>query len=86
MFNIEGDSINISLDIGLDDVSELKGFLQDKLKYLEEVGVIGDESTFVTSALFQLLVSIKKESPDISIKFLENGKELSKFGKVEWVL
>ncbi len=84
MFNIEGDSINISLKIGLDDVCELKEFLKDKLKYLEEVGVSGDEGSFGTSALLQLLVAIKHENPKISIKFLEQGMQLPKFGKTEW--
>lgn len=85
MFNIEGDAINISLDMGLDEVSELKEFLESKLDYIEEVGIIKDDVGFVTSSLFQLLVSLKKSKPEIKIPFLDNKEyTFAKFGKVEW--
>ncbi len=86
MFNIEGEVVNLTLDMELDEVVELKEFLQSRLEYIEEIGIDGNGNDFTTSALLQLLISLKKSKPDIKIPLLEGQNfELKNFGVIEWV-
>ncbi len=85
MFNIDGEVLNITLDMGLDDVVELKNFIESRLEYIDEIGIDGSGKDFATSSLLQLLISIKKSKPEIKIPLLEGCNfELKEFGKISW--
>lgn len=86
MFNIEGTTVNVSLDMDLDEIRELKEFLSGRLEYIDDVGVDTEQGEFATSALIQLLASLKKSRPEIQIPFLEQSCQLDKFGKLHWKL
>lgn len=82
---IDGDVLQIELDMELDDVLELKEFTSTRLKYIEEIEIVGDSNEFASSSLFQLLFSIKKTKPSINIPIIDTGSyELKNYGKFHW--
>ena len=82
---IDGDTLEIDIDIDISDVLELKNFVIDRLEYIEEIHVAGDREKFITSSLFQLLYSIKESKPSMIIPFIENDLKLEAYGLVHWV-
>ena len=83
---IDGDVLEIELDDDLLAVIELKEFVQERLAYIEEIVVVGDQDVFATSSLFQLLMSIKKSKPDMKIPIIDTGVlNLTGFGKLKWI-
>lgn len=82
---IDGDILEIELDMGLDDVVLLKEFVSSRLKYIEEIVIVDGTKEFASSSLFQLLVSIKKTKPSIKIPLLDEGMlRLENFGMLYW--
>ncbi|WP_024954046.1 hypothetical protein [Sulfurospirillum arcachonense] len=82
---IDGDVLEIELDMELDDVCELKEFVATRLKYIEEIIFVGGDEEFATSSLFSLLFSIKKTKPSIKIPLIDEELFTFKnFGKVYW--
>lgn len=82
---IDGDVLEIELDMELDDVVELKEFVSTRLKYIEEIVFIGNSLEFSSSSLFQLMFSIKKTKPSIKIPILDDDLfKLDNFGKIYW--
>lgn len=84
---IDGDRLNISLDMTQADIDELKKFVLPRLEYIEEVGFEGgDEELPLSSALITFLVSLKKTKSDIKIPFIDGGGfDFKKLGKAEWI-
>ena len=83
---IDGDVLEIELDMDLGEVVELKKFVEPRLEYIESIEVIGERSKFVSSSLFALLLSIKKSKPDIVIPIMDEGKlELADYGVIHWI-
>lgn len=83
---IDGDVLELELDDDLEAVSELKEFVKDRLEYIDEIVIVGDTSTFTTSAMFQILMSIKKSKPEMKIPLLDNESlELGNYGKLYWI-
>ncbi len=84
---IDGDRLNISLDLKYDEIEELKKFVLPRLEYIEEVGFEGTDDDFPTSsAIIAFLISLKKTKPSLKIDMLDK-KEYSfkKFGKASWI-
>ena len=48
---IDGDTLEIELDMDIKDVLELKNFVADRLEYIESVEVIGEKNTFASASL-----------------------------------
>ena len=83
---IDGDVLEIELDMDLGEVVELKKFVEPRLEYIESIEVIGEKDAFASSSLFALLLSIKKSKPDIEIPIMDNGKlELAEYGVLHWI-
>ena len=84
---IDGDRLNISLDMTQADIDELKKFVLPRLEYIEEVGFEGgDDEMPLSSALIAFLVSLKKTRSDIKIPFIDGGGfDFKKLGKAEWI-
>lgn len=81
---IDGDTIEIELDMDIDEVISLKDFVADRLEYIEAIDVVGEMKTFASSSLFQLLVSIKKSRPSIKIDAIDSDLRLSSYGVIQW--
>lgn len=88
LFEIDGDELNISLNMQLDDVIHFYDFIKDKLDYIEAINIEkGEFKVFETSALFQLLVSIKKTKPSMSIPLIDaNEVKFTEYGTIKWVI
>ena len=82
---IDGDILEIELDMDIQDVLELKNFVADRLEYIEEIKVIGELNSFSSSSLFQLLYSIKKSKPSLSIKAIDKDLSLQNYGTIHWI-
>jgi hypothetical protein len=82
---IDGDTLEIELDMDLDEVTELKNFVADRLEYIEAITIVGEQKCFATSSLFQLLFSIRQSKPEISIKSIEGDLQLEQYGVMHWV-
>lgn len=84
---IDGDRLNISLDMTQADIDELKKFVLPRLEYIEEVGFEGgDDEMSLSSALIAFLVSLKKTKSNIKIPFIDGGGfDFKKLGKAEWI-
>lgn len=84
MFHIEGDTLNLSWEMTLEELKELKEFLSTKLSYIEAIEVEG-EGEPATSALLQLLFSLKKSKPEMVIPVLEGVDTcFGSFGRIGW--
>lgn len=82
---IDGDTLEIELDMDIKDVLELKNFVADRLEYIEAVSIIGEMKEFSTSSLLQLLFSIKKSKPSIVIDLIDSDLKLEKYGLIHWI-
>lgn len=82
---IDGDTLEIELDMDIKDVLELKQFIADRLEYIEAVSVIGEMNEFASSSLFQVLHSIKKSKPSISIDVIDKDLKLENYGLIHWI-
>jgi len=83
---IDGDVLELELDMDLGEVMELKKFVEPRLEYIESIEIVGEMDTFVSSSLFALLLSIKKSKPDIVIPMMDSGKfNLTEYGVMHWI-
>ena len=83
---IDGDILEIDTDVALDDVGELHRFVKDRLDYIEEIALLGEWDEWRTSALFVLLVSIKRQKPSIRIPLLDEGRlDMGAYGTFNWI-
>lgn len=82
---IDGDTLEIELDMDIQDVVELKKFVTDRLEYIEMITIVGGLDTFASSSLLQLLYSIKKSKPSIVIPAIDNDLKLEVYGLLHWV-
>lgn len=83
---IDGDVLEIELDMELEEVVELKKFVEPRLEYIESIEVVGDRDSFISSSLFTLLFSIKKSKPEMLIPFIDDGKfTLTEYGVMNWI-
>lgn len=82
---IDGDVLEIELDMDIQDVLELKNFVADRLEYIKKIKLIGEMNSFTSSSLFQLLHSIKKSKPSIKIKAIKGDLVLKNYGVLHWI-
>jgi hypothetical protein len=82
--NIDGDVLEIELDISLEDVISLKEFVTNRLQYIESIVITGSKDQFVSSSLFALLFSIKKSKPTMKIPLIESSVETTEYGTLYW--
>ena len=82
---IDGDVLEIELDMDLKEVAELKAFVEPRLEYIESIEVVGEKSRFVSSSLFALLFSIKQSKPEMKIPIIDEGVlHLTDYGTIHW--
>ncbi|MDQ1341077.1 MAG: hypothetical protein QG567_2235 [Campylobacterota bacterium] len=84
---VDGERLIISVDMDLQEVNELKNFIEPRLEYIEEIVLEDDKIVFMTSSLIQLLVSVKLNKPSIKIPILEEQPySVEPYGKIYWKL
>ena len=81
---IDGDVLEIELDMELDEVAALREFVAKRLEYIEAIEMAGSRERFVSSSLFALLHSIKKSKPEMAIPLIDAPFELGEYGKLYW--
>ncbi|MBN1839158.1 MAG: hypothetical protein JW802_03835 [Campylobacterales bacterium] len=84
---IDGDVLELDIEMDLEEVKSLKTFVQDRLNYIEEIVLLhGKDGVPTTSALFALLFWVKRQKPSIKIDFFETmNLELESFGTMYWI-
>jgi hypothetical protein len=80
---INGDILEIELNMEISEVIELKNFVATRLEYIEAIEV-ADADVFQSSSLLQLLYSIKKTKPSIAINVIDNDLKLKTYGAMYW--
>lgn len=81
---IDGNVLEIELDMTLEDVIALHEFIKNRLDYIESIEIVGEYEQFVSSSLFALLFSIKKSKPTLKIPLIDAPAEFSEYGTVYW--
>jgi len=78
--------LEINLDINIDEVTKIKNSLSNNLDFLEEIKIVGGINDLNSSSLLQLLFSIKKSKPSISIPLIDEPSILhTQYGKIVWL-
>ena len=83
---IDGDVLELDMEMDLEEVKALHLFVKDRLAYIEEIVVLASQNGVPsTSSLFALLYVIKQEKPSIKIDFIDkNGINLGSYGTLYW--
>lgn len=83
---IDGDVLELDMEMDLEEVKALQLFVKDRLAYIEEIVVLASEDGVPsTSSLFALLQVIKREKPSLKIDFIDkNMIDLGTYGSVYW--
>lgn len=84
---VDGERLIISMDMDLQEVGELKKFIEPRLEYIDEIVGEEKEVVFMTSSLIQLLVSVKQNKPSMKIPIIdEQPYGVEPYGKIYWKL
>ncbi|MBB5020829.1 hypothetical protein [Desulfurispira natronophila] len=86
MFELDADTLNISIDMDAEEVEQLRQFLQNRLEYIEHIGLQGPREKLGSSSLLQLLTAIKRNRPDLGITLFEGPLEFDQQGTQHWKL
>ena len=83
---IDGDVLELDLEMDLEEVKTLKEFVKDRLNYIEEISILRTkEGVPATSALFSLLFCMKRVKPSLKIAFIDEAHlDLDTFGMMYW--
>lgn len=84
---IDGDVLELDLEMDLEEVKALHSFVKDRLAYIEEITLLRSTNGIpATSAFFSLLFCIKKMKPSIKINFMETmSLDLDAYGMMYWM-
>ena len=83
---IDGDRLNISPDLKIQEIEALRQFVLPRLDYIEEVGFEGNAVLPDSSALIAFLISLKKTKPSLKIDLVDNGFfDFGKYAKANWI-
>ena len=84
---IDGDVLELDIEMDLEEVKALQLFIQDRLAYVEEIILQRSKDGIPsTSALFSLLFWIKAQKPSIKIDFIETmNLNLETYGMMNWI-
>ena len=83
---IDGDVLELDIEMDLEEVKALQAFVKDRLSYIEEISLLRSGSGLPsTSALFSLLFCMKKAKPSLKIDFIDTHfLDLESFGMMYW--
>lgn len=84
---VDGERLIISMDMDLQEVGELKKFIEPRLEYIDEIVCEEEDVVFMTSSLIQLLVSVKENKPSMKIPVIDSQPyAIEPYGKIYWKL
>ncbi|ARU49702.1 hypothetical protein Sdiek1_2552 [Sulfurospirillum diekertiae] len=83
---IDGDILELDIEMDLEEVKALQAFVKDRLGYIEEISLLRSGTGLpTTSALFSLLFCMKKVKPSLKIDFMNTlSLDLESFGMMYW--
>lgn len=83
---IDGDVLELDIEMDLEEVKTLKDFVKDRLNYIEEISLLRTKDGVpATSALFSLLFCMKRVKPSLKITFIDEAQlDLETFGMMYW--
>ncbi len=83
---IDGDVLELDIEMDLEEVKALKEFVKDRLDYIEEISLLhSKDGVPLTSSLFSLLFCMKKAKPSLKIPCIDAmSYDLESFGLVHW--
>ena len=83
---IDGDVLELDIEMDLEEVKTLKEFVKDRLGYIEEISLLRTKDGVpATSALFSLLFCMKRVKPSLKITFIDEAQlDLERFGMMYW--
>lgn len=76
------DILQIPLETPPEELEALQSFIEHRIEYIDRIELVGER--FATSALLQLLHSIKKSNPLIEIPAVESDLTRSGSGTLHW--
>lgn len=84
---IDGDVLELDIEMDLEEVKALHLFIQDRLEYVEEIVLLHSKDGMpTTSALFSLLFWVKAKKPSLKIEFMETMSfNLETYGMMNWI-
>ncbi len=84
---IDGDVLELDIEIDLEEVKALQAFVKDRLAYIEEIVLLRSSNGLPsTSALFSLLFCIKKSKPSLKIDAIDSmSLSVDTFGMMYWM-
>ena len=84
---IDGDVLELDMEMDLEEVKSLKDFVQERLNYIEEIVVLRSQNGLPsTSALFTFLFWVKRQKPSLKIDILDAMTlDLEAFGRMYWI-
>jgi len=84
---IDGDVLELDIEMDLEEVKTLQLFIKDRLDYIEEIVLLrSKDGTPSTSALFSLLFWVKRKKPAIKIDFIDTmNLNLESYGMMNWI-
>lgn len=85
---IDGDVLELDIEMDLEEVKTLQLFIKDRLDYIEEIVLLrSKDGTPSTSALFSLLFWVKRKKPAIKIDFIDTmNLNLESYGMMNWIV
>ncbi|WP_041959155.1 hypothetical protein [Sulfurospirillum arsenophilum] len=85
---IDGDVLELDIEMDLEEVKTLQLFIKDRLDYIEEIVLLrSKDGTPSTSALFSLLFWVKRKKPAIKIDFIDTmNLNLETYGMMNWIV
>lgn len=83
---IDGDILELDIEMDLEEVKALKEFVKDRLDYIEEIVLLSSNGGKPsTSSLFSLLCSLKITKPSLKIDAIDkNPMDLGSYGMTYW--
>lgn len=83
---IDGDVLELDIEMDLEEVKALQAFVKDRLGYIEEISLLRSGSGVPsTSALFSLLFCMKQAKPSLKVDFIDtHSLDLENFGMMYW--
>lgn len=80
---VDGENLIVSLDADRDEIISIFEFIKPRLEFIESISV-EEDVPLVSSLLLQLLVSVKKSNPQITISVLDDNILEKRYGTLHW--
>ncbi len=83
---LDGNIVQIGMDTDSAGLEALRLFVSPRLEYIDEIRVEGDADAIPPQRLLQLLASIKKSRPQITIPLIDRNSPIAADATARWIL